>query len=117
MQPNWAGMTIHQLTAKLDGGPVIHHSTPELVRGDGIHDVASRAVMQVADDLIRILEMIESGTAIAPQTQKSSGKLFVGEDWQPQHLRLIYNTFDNDIVDRYLDGEFGHRQPPLIKAF
>jgi folate-dependent phosphoribosylglycinamide formyltransferase PurN len=117
MQPNWAGMTIHQLTAKLDGGPIIHHSTPELVRGDGIHDVASRAVMQVTEDLVRILGMVRSGVSIMPQKQKSSGKLFLGEDWLPQHLRVIYDTFDNDIVDRYLDGEFGHRQPPLIKAF
>jgi folate-dependent phosphoribosylglycinamide formyltransferase PurN len=117
LKPNWAGMTIHQLTAKLDGGGIIHHSVPILERGDGIHDVACNAVKQAGEDLIRLLSMIRGGQPINAVSQKSSGKLFTTADWLPQHLRLIYETFNNDIVDRYLDGEFGHHEPPLIKAF
>ncbi|NOU66727.1 methionyl-tRNA formyltransferase [Paenibacillus sp. LMG 31461] len=117
LQPNFAGMTVHHLTAQLDGGPIVHHSVPELVRGDGIHDVASRAVIQVAEDLIQILILLQDGKEINGQPQKNSGKLFTGVDWKPQHLRLVYNHFDNDIVDRFLDGEFGVQEPPLIKAF
>ncbi len=117
LQPNWAGMTIHELTDKIDGGAIIHHSVPELKRGDGIHDVASRAVIQAAEDLITILELVGSGREVLGVRQKTSGKLFTGVDWRPQHLRLIYNYFNNDIVDRYLDGELGHTEPPLVKAF
>lgn len=117
LKPNWAGMTIHRLTAKLDGGGIVHHSVPVLERGDGIHDTACRAVIQVAEDLVTILRMMESGADITEVPQKSSGKLFLGDDWKPQHLRLIYNTFDNDIVDQYLDGNLGHHEPSLIKAF
>lgn len=117
LKPNWAGMTIHQLSSKLDGGDIIHHSVPSLKLGDGIHDVACRAVKQVADDFITIIELINNGDSIQPQRQKSSGKLFTSIDWTPQHLRLIYNTFNNDIVDRYLNGELGHKEPPLIRAF
>lgn len=114
LKPNWAGMTIHCLTSKLDGGPIIHHSRPQLHRGDGIHDVACRAVVQVANDLVKILAKLKNGETIEAKKQPTSGKLFVGSDWKPQHLRLIYNYFDNDIVDRYLDGELGHEEPPLI---
>lgn len=114
LKPNWAGMTIHRLTSRLDGGAIVHHSRPELHRGDGIHDVACRAVVQVAHDLIKILDKLKSGAVIEAQEQRSSGKLFVASDWKPQHLRLIYNTFNNDIVDRYLDGELGVDEPPLI---
>ncbi len=117
LKPNWAGMTIHQLTQRLDGGNIIHHSVPELARGDGIHDVACKAVKQAGEDLVRLLQMVEAGVEPVPVPQKSSGKLFTSTDWTPQHLRLIYNTFDNDIVDRYLDGELGHQAPPLVKAF
>jgi len=95
----------------------VHHAVPQLVRGDGIHDTACRAVVQVAEDLVAILRMVEQGATIEEVPQRSSGKLFLGEDWKPQHLRLIYNTFDNDIVDQYLDGNLGHQEPPLIKAF
>ncbi|OAS14497.1 methionyl-tRNA formyltransferase [Paenibacillus oryzisoli] len=117
MKPNWAGMTIHQLTAKLDGGAIVHHSVPELVRGDGLHDVACRAVKQAAEDIVMILRKLDRGESVQLLPQKSSGKLFMTEDWHPQHLRVVYNLFDNDIVDRFLDGEFGFHEPPLIKAF
>ena len=117
LEPNWAGMTIHNLTSELDGGEIIHHSRPDLKYGDGIHDVATRAVVQVVDDLIDILKVLNSGKNIKPQEQKSSGKLFLARDWRPEHLRLIYNTFDNDIVDAYLDGQITPKEPNLIQAF
>ncbi|CAM3530166.1 formyl transferase [Marinicrinis lubricantis] len=117
LKPNWAGMTIHQLTSRLDGGDIIHHAVPELERGDGIHDVACKAVMQAAQDLVHILDLKMNGKEMTPVPQKSSGKLFTSADWHPQHLRLIYNTFNNDIVDKYLDGELPQHEPPLVKAF
>lgn len=117
LKPNWAGMTIHRLSASIDGGDIIHHSVPKLERGDGIHDVACKAVKQAADDLVTIVRMMENGHSIKAVPQRSSGKLFVNADWTPQHLRLIYNTFDNDIVDRYLDGEFETSEPKLVRAF
>jgi len=117
LKPNWAGMTIHRLTSKLDGGGIIHHSVPRLERGDGIHDTACRAVQQVAEDLVTILRLVAGGAQIAEVPQKSSGKLFLAEDWKPEHLRLIYNLFDNDIVDHFLDGKLGHHEPPLVRAF
>lgn len=117
LKPNWAGMTIHQLTAKLDGGGIVHHSVPRLDYGDGVHDVACKAVIQVGEDLVSILEALSDGAEVRPVRQKSNGKLFVSNDWHPQHLRLIYQTFDNDIVDRYLEGELPHQAPPLVDFF
>jgi len=116
LKPNWAGMTVHELTSRLDGGDIIHHSVPELVRGDGIHDTACRAVVQVAEDLIPILVALRDGKPVESVPQKSSGKLFTSEDWKPSHLRVIYNLFNNDIVDRFLDGELGQDNPPLVRS-
>ncbi|MFD2442704.1 formyltransferase family protein [Bacillus sp. CGMCC 1.16607] len=117
LQPNWAGMTIHQLTSKLDGGDIIHHSVPDLERGDGIHDVACKAVLQVARDLVTILKLLDQGKEMKGTPQGSNGKLFVSRDWKPQHLRPIYNYYNNDLIDRFLDGEFEIEEPPLVKAF
>lgn len=116
LKPNWAGMTIHQLTAKLDGGGVVHHSVPTLEYGDGIHDVASKAVIQVAEDLKNMLLKIKIED-VQYVKQKGNGKLFTSQDWQPQHLRVIYNLFDNDIVDKYLDGDLPHVEPNLVNIF
>lgn len=117
LKPNWAGMTVHYLTERIDGGDIIHHSVPKLFKGDGVHDVACRAVIQVAEDLIAILKLIEEGKKLKGVPQGTLGKLFISSDWKPQHLRLIYNTFNNDIVDRFLDGELGYDEPKLVRAF
>lgn len=116
LKPNWSGMTIHKLTTQLDAGDILHHTVPMLSYGDGIHDVACKAVRQVAADLKRILLELPLDTLIFHK-QKSAGKLFVGTDWQPQHLRVIYQLFDNDIVDHFLNGKLGYYEPPLVKAF
>lgn len=116
LKPNWAGMTIHRLTAQLDGGGIVHHSVPQLVHGDGVHDVANKAVIQVAEDLKKIITNINlENVQYVPQ--KSAGKLFTSSDWQPQHLRIVYNLFDNDIVDQYLEGNLPRIEPPLVNIF
>jgi len=116
LKPNWAGMTIHKLSSRIDAGDILHHSVPQLIRGDGIHDVASRAVMQVAHDLLYIISSFEL-SRLNYSKQCSSGKLYTSLDWQPQHLRVIYQLFNNDIVDCFLDGELGYSVPTLVKAF
>lgn len=116
LQPNWAGMTIHRLSDKLDAGDILHHAVPTLEYGDGIHDVANKAVKQAAEDLCYILEHFEL-EQLNYVPQKTAGKLYLSSEWKPEHLRVIYQLFNNDIVDRYLDGELPHVEPPLVRAF
>lgn len=115
LRPNWAGMTIHRLTERLDGGDIVHHSVPKLEYGDGVHDVACKAVQQVGQDLKKILSTIQLED-IQYVPQKGTGKLFVGTDWTPQHLRLVYQTYNNDIVDHFLDGKLVKIEPNLVNA-
>ncbi|CAM5190874.1 Bifunctional polymyxin resistance protein ArnA [Ureibacillus acetophenoni] len=116
LRPNWAGMTIHRLSARLDAGDIVHHSVPKLEYGDGLHDVACKAVKTVATDLGKILTTF-SLSEIQYSPQKGNGKLWVGTDWIPQHLRFVYNTYNNDIVDQFLDGKLPNINPPIISAF
>jgi folate-dependent phosphoribosylglycinamide formyltransferase PurN len=116
LRPNWAGMTIHRLTARLDAGAIVHQAVPNLAYGDGLHDVACKAVLQVVDDLIKILDE-GSIEHIKYVPQNANGKLWVGSDWHPQHLRFVYNMYKNDIVDQFLDGKLPKINPPLISAF
>lgn len=116
LRPHWAGMTVHELVRAIDGGGIIHHSVPTLARGDGIHDVGARAVTAVTDDIVRLLDRLDSGATVEPQVQRSSGKLFLNADFQPQQLRVIYDLFDNDIVDAYLDGALSTPPPELLSA-
>ena len=114
LQPNWAGMTIHRLTQQLDGGDILHHSVPALEYGDKMHEVACKAVMKVAEDICSIMEKLDDGAKLICEKQKSSGKLFLGRDWTPQTLRVIYELFEDRIVDMFLDGELERVEPKLV---
>jgi len=116
LRPNWAGMTIHQLSARLDAGNIVHHSVPQLAYGDGLHDVACKAVIQVVNDLAKIISDIPL-EQVRYSPQKGNGKLWIGTDWMPQHLRFVYNAYNNDIVDQFLDGKLPRIDPPIISAF
>jgi hypothetical protein len=49
--------------------------------------------------------------------QKSTGRLFLTKDFKPIHLRVIYDLFNDKIVDAYLNGKLGQKKPKLIRAF
>lgn len=117
LEPQMTGMTVHCLTQKLDGGEIVHHSTPSLVRGDGLHDLACRAVLTVANELSVLVEMLAESSLKPYRKQKTSGKIWLERDWVPECLRQIYLTYENRVVDYYLDGRFGTREVELFKQF
>ena len=115
LQPQFAGVTFHQITAKADAGAILHQYHPKLLKGNGMHDVGVNAVVGASNELIEIL-----GTGISLKDlteQRSSGRLFLTKDFQAAHLELIYEPFENRIVDACLDGALGNLQPRLIQHF
>lgn len=117
LEPNFVGTTLHYITSKIDAGKIIHHTVPELARGDCMHEVACKAIVAAADDAVRIFRQIQKGVRFDGVEQKKNGKLFLDKDWRPEHLRLIYDLYEDKIVDLFLSGEISvDNNPALIKA-
>ncbi|MBU6176791.1 MAG: methionyl-tRNA formyltransferase [Bacteroidetes bacterium] len=112
LQPQFAGATFHQITPSADAGEILHQSIPELRVGDGIHDVGVNTVIVAKRDLKKLFSNSYKKWNFIKQTM--DGRLFLTRDFQPAHLRLIYDTFNNNIVDFYLGGFFEKREPKLI---
>ena len=51
------------------------------------------------------------------QPQKTTGHLWLRKDFKPIHLRVIYDLFENQIVDEYLSGNLDNDLPNLICGF
>lgn len=115
MQPQMAGVTIHHLVKAADAGGIIAQSCPELVAGMGIHDVGSAAVVRAVDDVMKILRLRANQSNIDATTQTTSGRLFLVRDFQPHHLRVNYDIFDDRMVDAWLAGDLGSTEPRLIR--
>lgn len=116
MQPQWAGCTIHQIVIKADAGNVIHQCVPELEKGDGIHDVACKTVIKATSDLVEVFKQREKIGFFNEVPQISTGRLYKSGDFKPEHLRVVYDLFDNKIVDAYLNGEVSQDRPKLISS-
>ena len=98
-----------------DAGGILHQTVPVLESADGIHDVGVKTVVKAKYDLAKLLKLYtQNGWEY--QKQKSSGRLFLTRDFEPHHLRMIYNLYYNNIVDAYLNGALGSRKPVLVSA-
>lgn len=117
LEPAFAGTTLHRIVAEPDAGDILHQSVPVLARGDGIHDIGCKAVIAAGRDAVRLLSMIDAGSAITAHRQRGTGKNFLSSDFRPEHLRQIYDVFENRVVDAFLDGTIEQRKPKLVRQF
>jgi len=116
LEPNWAGMTFHLLSNKLDSGNIIHHTVPRLSTKDSIHDVSCKAQLKSFKDCLKIIKMIEN-KKIKDHKINSNGKLFLKKDFRPEHLRIIYNLHNDDIVKKYLLKKTIKTKPKIISIY
>lgn len=117
LEPQTTGMTLHETTDKIDGGGILHQTSASLVKGDGLHDLAARTVKQYADELPTLLaKSLKTNDVPKGILQKTTGKIWISDDWRPEHLPLIYDTYGDRIVDRVLDGTLVGRKPKTISA-
>jgi folate-dependent phosphoribosylglycinamide formyltransferase PurN len=117
LEPQMTGMTVHELTQDIDGGGVIHQSAAQLVPGDGLHQLACRAVMSLGGELAPLMVALGAERLKAPHKQGTTGRIWRSVDWQPAHLHVIYDYYQNRIVDRYLDGAFSVKNAAIVRQF
>lgn len=116
LEPQMTGMTLHETTDFLDGGEVIFQSAAEMVRGDTLHRLAARNVEVYAKELSEKLRTLDLSNLPTGIKQQGYGKVFMGKDWRPEHLRLIYETYNDRVVDAVIDGFIEGRTPDLISV-
>ena len=116
LEPQFCGSTFHQITKQADAGEIIHQCVPELRPGDKIHDVGARCILKARDDLSRIFDHWKSEQGFEGIVQKTSGRNWRGVDFHASQLRVIYDLYQDKIVDSYLSGALGNRKPKLISC-
>jgi len=117
LEPNYAGSTFHYITAEPDAGDVIHQVTPKLEKQDHIHDVACKTVVASSQAIVSLLDILQTKGKLQTFKQKGTGKNFLNTDFRPEHLRVIYNLFNDDMVKFHLEGKLKKKDPQLIIQF
>jgi folate-dependent phosphoribosylglycinamide formyltransferase PurN len=114
LKPQYTGCTIHFIEPKIDAGEIIHQTPAVLERGDGLHMLASKSLKKGYDSIITLIEYFKKNNQIQSFPQKQTGKLWLKKDWKPYHLEVIYNTYSDKIVDKFLDGDFDSFYPKIF---
>ena len=109
LEPSMAGCTYHVINKTVDTGEIIHQIRPSLEYGDGMHDVACKASVKAISNLDIVISDLYSriNSKRKPQFDhklESLGKTFKRSDFKPQMLELIYDHYEDQIVDHYLNG-------------
>ncbi len=101
LEPEFTGMTLHELSSDIDGGDIIHQTITELNPKDGIHQNACRVVKAFSDELPNLLyNVLKKNKKINPIKQMSTGRIWIKKMWTPLNLKLIYDFYD-DKINKY----------------
>jgi len=116
LQPQFCGVTFHQITRAADAGEIIHQCVPKLEYGDKIHDVGAKCVIKAVEDLDKLINYWKREQRFSGKVQSTSGRNWRGVDFHASQLRVIYDLYADNIVDSYLAGELEQRQPKLFSC-
>lgn len=116
LKPQYAGITFHEINLKPDSGRIIHQSVPDLEYGDTIHDVGVKCVIEASKEIKLLINFWKKNKRFIFYKQKTSGRVWKGNDFHPIHLRVIYDLFRDKIVDQYLDGKLDTTKPKLYSC-
>tara|TARA_B100001093_G_C26749131_1_gene980294 strand:+ start:251 stop:1057 length:807 start_codon:yes stop_codon:yes gene_type:complete len=116
LQPQFCGSTFHQITKTADAGEIIHQCIPKLEQGDKIHDVGAKCVKKAAEDIPILMQHWLRHRTFQGKLQKTTGRNWRSMDFHASHLRVIYELFEDNIVDSYLRGELEQRLPTLFSC-
>jgi len=115
LEPQFTGCTIHYINSKIDAGAIIHQTPAVLEYNDGLHQLSCKSLKTALQAILPLLRLIKNSNSIKAFNQKSTGKLWLKKDWTPHHLKLIYELYEDKIVNAYLDGELVQSKPQLIQ--
>lgn len=116
LEPQFCGATFHQINSNPDAGEIIHQCVPKLVKGDKIHEVGANCVLQAVDDIPRIINFWQINKKFNGKIQKTTGRNWRGIDFHASQLRVIYDLFDDKIVDYYLKGDLKQNVPNIFSC-
>jgi methionyl-tRNA formyltransferase len=104
---NWdpfnIGVTIHELTLNIDGGPIWAQERAEIAPSDVVHSVNMQLTRRGTGLAIRAIESIAAGKPTPPQPQRREiGYLTLSRQWTPQLSSQIRHIERNGLIARML---------------
>ena len=99
MDPFSTGITFHRINLQPDAGDILHQTLPVFKRNLTLHETAIASVKAGKRDLGRLFDRLLEKSNLVSEPQPIVGKTFLTTDFRISHLELIYNLFDDQVLD------------------
>ena len=105
---NWdpynIGVTIHQLTQQIDGGPIWAQERATVAPADDVHSLNMQLTRRGTDLAIRTLDALARGSAPPPQPQRREiGFLTLSRQWTPELDAQVAHIERGGLIARMLE--------------
>ena len=100
-EPEYVGATIHYLDEGIDTGPIVAHARPEVLAGDGPHDLGNRTIVAAVDVLLRAASRLAE-VPLPSVPQAGGGRLYQRKDFSADAVRQLYRNFETGMLPEYL---------------
>lgn len=101
-QPQYVGVTIHSLSAKIDGGDIVYHGRPKVEIDDNFGKLNAKSIVLGSELMVQTIRDYDSGELyLIPQWQ--GGRLLLSKDWKLRILLEYRKQMDSGLLHRYID--------------
>ena len=100
-EPEYCGATIHFLDAGVDSGPIIAHARPDVIAGDGPHEIGNKTIVAATAALSSAALALRDGT-FTGVPQLPGGRVYRRADFSAAAVLQLYRNFENGMIERYL---------------
>jgi folate-dependent phosphoribosylglycinamide formyltransferase PurN len=115
LEPWKTGVTFRRLNNDADAGPIIHQSVAKLKKGMSLFDLSISAIKEGKKDLKKIISHILKKRKINSYNQKFYGKSYSSNSFRAVHLKVIYELFNDKVVDYFLKNKKTKSKMRLVK--
>jgi len=116
-EPQFCGVTIHELDHKIDAGKIIHTDQPKINASDNFSSINSKSIILGTKLMIQSIERIIDSKSISGLRQWTKGKLFHNIDYNGLIAKKYFNAINNGIVRDFCnqtDEEIGEIKKPRL---
>ena len=120
-EPQFCGVTIHELDHKIDAGKIIYTDRPKINANDNFSSINSKSILLGAKLMIKTTEEVFNTKSICGLKQWKKGKLYHNIDYNGLIAKKYFNIINDGFISKfcnYTSEEFGNiKQPRLINKY
>lgn len=108
-EPEYIGVTVHNVNAGIDSGGIIYQTKPLLESGDDLNSIFLKVIAEGIELMVKAIEEISVSGSVASYPQSlDTGRLYQMKDFDADAARSCLKNLEDGLIREYLSGREEH---------